>query len=237
MSNYLKMDSQAGITDSFEDAITPTEDLKSKLALLEQELKTLGEGGDPVARIKLILSMGYILIELGDRDRAWGLAHEALPTAIEHEEWLNTVEACDIIYLCEKDDAVMALAHGIWLGVTFPIDPELSVAMLQHLVDETPDHSDGAALAAVTASYIADLRCEESKMREELMFFTSQLLGQVARRHSQIEDQEVFDFWMERMGLDAPEKFLPKMANVLDLLVADKWWFDRDALRALIPTE
>ncbi len=237
MNDYLNMNSQAGITDSAEDAITPTAELQQNLETLETELKAIGPDGDPVERCRVSLGMGYILIELGQPDRAWDMAHNFLPFAIEAVAWLHAVEACDIIYLCEKDDASIALAHGIWLGVTFPIDPELSVAMLQHLVDETPDHSDGAALAAMTASYIADLRCEEGKKRDDLLFFTSQLLGQVARRHSNIEDQEIFDFWIERMGLDSPEKFLPRLANVLDLVVEDKWWFDRDALRALIPAE
>lgn len=228
---------QAGITDSVDDAITPSDELKQRLSLLESELAALGGAAESIERIKLMLAIGYILIELGQPDRAWGLAHEVLPVTIKQQAWLHAVEACDVIYLCEKDDSVVALAHGIWLGVTFPIDPELSVAMLQHLVDETPDHSDGAALAAATASYIVGFRCDDSKQRDELLFFTSQLLGQVARRHSQVEGQEIFDFWMERMGLDDADKFLPRLAKVLELLVDDRWWFDRDSIRALIPGE
>jgi hypothetical protein len=122
------------------------------------------------------------------------------------------------------------------LGVTFPVDPELSVAMLQHLVDETPDDSDGAAVAAVTASYLVDLRAEGAE-RESLKFFTNQLLGQVARRHSQVEEQEIFDFWVERMELDDPSKFLPRLAKVLEVIVENDWWFDRDELRNKIPAD
>jgi hypothetical protein len=138
------------------------------------------------------------------------------------------------LYQAEKPESIKALAHGIWLGVTFPIDPELSVAMLQHLVDETPDTSDGAAVAAVTANYIADLR-GDGPDRESLLFFTNQMLGQVARRHSQVEEQEIFDFWVERMELDDPGKFLPRLAKVLDVIVEGNWWFDRDQLRSQIP--
>ena len=74
------------------------------------------------------------------------------------------------------DESIRALAHGIWLGITFPVDPELSVAMLQHLIDETPERSDGAAVAAALASYIVDLRAKDEQ-RENLQFFTTQLLG------------------------------------------------------------
>lgn len=144
------------------------------------------------------------------------------------------MEACDILFQSEQADSVIALAHGIWLGVTFPIDPELTVAMLQHLIDETPDRSDGAAVAAAVANYIVDLRADEQS-RENLLFFTNQLLGQVARRHSQVEEQEIFDFWVQQLELDQPDKFLPRLAKVLDVLVNGDWWYDRDALRAQIP--
>ena len=46
-----------------------------------------------------------------------------------------------------------------------------------------------------------------------LLFFTNQILGQVARKHSQVEEQEIFDFWVERMELDDPGKFLPRQSH------------------------
>ena len=64
----------------------------------------------------------------------------------------------------------------------------------------------------------------------------NQLLGQVARRHSQVEEQDIFDFWVERMELNDPGQFLPRLAKVLDVIVDGDWWFDRDALRAKIPS-
>ncbi|MEN8168503.1 MAG: hypothetical protein ABFR65_13635 [Pseudomonadota bacterium] len=185
-------------------------------------------------RLSLILESGYILLDLDRTDEAWEQTRTVLDEALQNELWLSAVEACDILYQAEKPDSVKALAQGIWLGVTFPVDPELSVAMLQHLVDETPDTSDGAAVAAVTANYLVDLRAEGPD-RESLKFFTNQLLGQVARRHSQVEEQEIFDFWVERMELGDPAKFLPRLAKVLDVIVEDDWWFERDVLRAKIP--
>jgi hypothetical protein len=50
-----------------------------------------------------------------------------------------------------------------------------------------------------------------------------------------VEEQEIFDFWVERMELDEPAKFLPRLAKVLDVIVESDWWFDRDQLRDKIP--
>ncbi len=231
---YLESETFLGESESSEDAVKSSKLLGIKLDEKQEALAALPDDAPIQQRLSLILESGYILLDLDRADEAWAQCRPVLDMALNNELWLSAVEACDILYQAEKPDSIKALAHGIWLGVTFPIDPELSVAMLQHLVDETPDTSDGAAVAAVAANYIADLRAEGPD-RDSLTFFTNQLLGQVARRHSQVEEQEIFDFWVERMELDDPSKFLPRLAKILDVIVEDDWWFDRDELRSKIP--
>lgn len=233
--NYLD-DGQLHGAECSNDATMPSELL---LARLEENAAKLENDQeiDLKTSCNLLLDNGYILLDLERNKEAWNAAHEAFNVASDMAAWELAVQACDIIYNADQSDAVKALAHAIWLGVTYPIDPELSVAVLQHLIEETPDKSDGAAVAAATANYIVDLRAE-GKEREQLKFFASQLLGQVARRHGEVDEQEVFDFWIERLELNDPTKFLPRLAQILDVLVEqDEWWFDRDALRDKIPAD
>jgi len=231
---YLQTETIMGDNDSAEDAVPSTQKIELRLADLQQQLADLDEAAPLAERLQLELDSGYALLELNRFDEASALAHTLFDRTLDAKLWQHAVEACDILFQSEQADSVIALAHGIWLGVTFPIDPELTVAMLQHLIDETPDKSDGAAVAAAVANYIVDLRADEQS-RENLLFFTNQLLGQVARRHSQVEEQEIFDFWVQQLALDQPDKFLPRLAKVLDVLVNGDWWYDRDALRAQIP--
>ncbi len=233
---YLEAETFLGDNDCSEDAVKSSKLLAIRLDEKREELAALSADAPLDKRLELNLESGYILLDLDRRDEAWQLARGILDQAIEQSLWLRAVEACDILYQAEKTDSIKALAQGIWLGVTFPIEPELSVAMLQHLIDETPDNSDGAAVAAATACYLVDIRANGPE-RDKLRFFTNQLLGQVARRHSQVEEQEIFDFWIERMQLDDPARFLPRLAKVLDLITDNDWWFDRDELRARIPDE
>jgi len=232
---YLESEAFIGDNECSEDAIKSSKLLELRLDEKRDALASLSPHTPTEQRLELELESGYLLLDLDRAQEAHSLAKAVLDKALEEELWLRAVEACDIIYQSEQSDAIKALAQGIWLGVTFPIDPELSVAMLQHLIDETPDKSDGAAVAAAAACYIVDIRALNAE-REELKFFTNQLLGQVARRHSQVEEQEIFDFWVERMELNDPAKFLPRLAKVLDVIVDGDWWFERDALRAKIPT-
>jgi len=123
----------------------------------------------------------------------------------------------------------------VWLAITYPVPAALTVAMLQHIVDETPDESDGGAVAAMTAHYIADLRTE-GKEHESLTFFTNQLVAGVAKRQRGIEnDPEMIKMWTEILGLNEVPELLSRLSVMLDAIVGDHWWIDRDALRERLP--
>ncbi len=233
---YLKNEFRVGDAESGEDATKSVQHIEAKLMLLQATQANLPDDAALEQRLKLILDECYLLLDLERQDEATAKAMDILNQALSQQLWTQAVEACDVMFQSDNKESIQALAHGIWLGVTFPIDPELSVAMLQHLIDETPDNSDGAAVAAATACYLVDLRATGTQ-QEELRFFTSQLLGQVAQRHSRVEDKEIFDFWVERLELNDPNKFLPRLAKVLDVMTGDNWWYDRDRLRALIPAD
>lgn len=188
--------------------------------------------GKELADVKLQIARTLVGLRRGTE--AWPLGREALHVFIDHEDYESAADTCDVLFQAEQPQSLCALGQGIWLAVTYPIDPELSVELLTRIVDETPDDADGAAVAATTALFLADLRAS-GKLRENLMFFASQYLGRVARRHSGVDSPEDFALWVERLELNDPDKFLVRLRNVVDVLVQDDWWFDRDALRARLP--
>ena len=102
--------------------------------------------------------------------------------------------------------------------------------MLLHIVDETPKNSDGAALAAVTARYVIDMRADDDT-HESQSFLANNLIAMVAERHSNVCDQAALDKWMDRLQLRDPQVLMPRLGQVVDAIVEGKWWFDRDELR------
>jgi len=180
------------------------------------------------------LQIARTLVNLERGAEAWPLGREVLDTFIRLEDFESAADACDVLFQADQPGSLSALGQGIWLTVTYPMDPGLSVELLTHVVDETPDDADGAAVAATTALFLADLRASGSQ-RENLMFFATQILGAVARRHSGMDSQEALDLWMDRLELRDPNKFLVRLRNVVDVLVQDNWWFDREALQAKLP--
>ena len=182
----------------------------------------------------LLLQIGRTLIRLEKKPDAWDAGREAFDIFVARNAWEGAVQACDIMFLSEQPESLAALGQGIWLAVTFPVDPELSVAVLQHVIDETPPDSDGAAVAATVAHYLVDLRAQD-RQREDLLFYTNQLLATVARQHSNVHDQEAFSKWFKKLELEDSAKFLPRLRNIVDVLVQDEWWIDRDAIQAKLP--
>lgn len=207
--------------------------MKRHLAEKLQELSTLADTTS-LRRARLQMDIAEILTALGRKKGAWDIAREAFRISMQQESWQDAVEACDVLFQAGQEDSMAALGMGIWLAVTFPVDPELTVAMLIHVVDETPNDSDGAAVAAITARYVVDLRADDDK-HESQCFLVDNLISMVAKRHSNVQDQDAMNRWLDRLVLRDPQVFLPRLAEVVNAIVGDKWWFDRDELRSRLP--
>ena len=222
----------AGI--SAETANEERAELERQLDYNRVRLRELPDGSTPLQRAKVQLDTAETLVALNRGEEAWGLAREAFNTAMAEESWTDAVEACNVLYQCEQPASIAALGMGIWLAVTFPVNPELTFTMLDHFVDETPPNADGAAIAAVVAKYVIDLRADDEQ-HQSLGFLADNLISRVAERHSQVKNQIGMDVWMDKLELRDPAVFLPRLGLVIGAIVGENWWFDRDELRAKLP--
>ena len=222
--------------ESQDEAATSSAALNAQLSAVQDRLDESEIELDSPQWRELALQEGRLLVALERGPDAWKSGRRCFDRFCAAQLWAEAIEAVRIMFQSGEADALVALGHGVWLAVTFPVDPELSVALLQDIIQETPDDSDGAAVPAAAAANVVDLR-SEGKERESLSFFAYQLLGTVARRHSKIEDQEAFEQWIERLELNDPARFLPRLRNVVDVLVQDDWWIDREAIQASLPVQ
>ncbi len=222
--------------ESQQDAATSSAAFEAQLAAVQDRLGEREIELESPQWRELALQEGRLLVALERGPAAWQSGRRCFDRFCDARLWAEAIEAARIMFQSGEQDALVELGHGVWLAVTFPVDPELSVALLQDIIEETPDDSDGAAVAAATAAYVVDLR-SEGKEYDSLSFFTNQMLGTVARRHSGIEDQQAFDLWIKRLELDDPACFLPRLRNVVDVLVQDNWWIDREAIQASLPVQ
>ncbi len=210
------------------DAFEQVPEISSDTQISEQKKE------QSLQHARTALEIAGLLLDLDRKADAWKYARPAVEDLIAHQAFEDAALACQYTYLADQDDAIAAIGQGAWLSVTYPVDPHLTANILTHIIDETPDDSDGGAVAAAVAHYVVDLRGEGEK-KEELRLFTGANLARVAKRHSNVESQMQFELWVERLELDVPEKFLVRLRNVIDVMVQTDWWFDRDALTSNIP--
>lgn len=216
------------------DQSESTGEIREALARARKALAAMPDDSNPVDRARALMDVAEPLLGLGQGAEAWQHAREAFSVFTDYEHWQDAVEAADILYQSGQPDSIVALGQGIWLGVTYPVRAQSTVTLLNYVIDETPDESDGAAVAAMAAHYIAGLRTEGEE-KANLSFLTTQMIARVAKRHRGIEDQQTLDTWIEMYKLNDVPDLLKRLGLIVDVLVGDKWWFDRDALRARLP--
>ena len=199
-------------------------------------LESLPASATAVDKARIDLDIAEAKTGLGETAEAWELSRAAFDIFMENEMWQDAIESCEVMYNTGAPANIVALCHGIWLSVTYPVKPQTTITMINYMIDETPDNSDGAAVAAAVAHYIAGIRASDEEY-ESLSFITRNMLVRVAERHSQVKSQQELDMWMMKLELNDPQVFLPRLGRVLDIIVIDQWWIDRDALRAKLPQE
>ncbi len=211
--------------------------LKQELANRQAQLMQLTPASNPLERANLQYEIADIMLEIeepGMREAAWGMTRESFEIFRDHEQWEDAARCCDVLFRCDLPASVPALGNGLWLAVTYPIDPQVTIIMLNNLIDATPPQADGAAVAATVAHYIADLRLE-GEQRDSVMFLTSAMLAKVAERHSNVNSQEAMNLWLNKLDLLNPKVFLPRLGQVIDAITEGQWWYNRDELRARLP--
>ena len=218
---------------------TELEDIREQwqndLVKYRQQLADLPADASAQQRAAIELEVGDRQARLGEGVEAWWTARPLFDHYLAEQDWPHLVEAAEVLFRADQPGSLAALGHGIWIAVTFPIDPVVTVVMMQHLVDASPTDSNTAAVAATVAHYIAAIRGEGGD-GEDLTNFTEQLLLLVAGNQG-ISGQEEFAGWMHHNGLKEPAEFIPRLGEAVDNLVAGDWWLDRDALRRLIPED
>lgn len=219
------------------DSEESRQQLAAFLAEQEQKLQSFPPNGDELELALIKRDLAEAAVGLGQMEEAWVHARQAFNVFIQRERWQEAVECTEILFRTDQPASVVALGHGMWLAVTYPIDPQLTINILNYFVEETPAKADGAAVAAIVAHYVADMRTE-GEQRESLTFLTNNLVYQVAQRHSGVQDQTALSMWLNRLELLDPSVFLKRFGLVVGAIVPnEEWWFDRDELRSRIPDQ
>jgi len=124
--------------DTVIDSSEPAQSMAEIQKYLEEKqaaYDALEDNADPVERARLQLDVAEALVGVDRADEAWEKARSAMQVFIDNEQWQDAVESCDVLYQSAQPASLVALAHGVWLAVTYPVEPQLTVNMLGYIID------------------------------------------------------------------------------------------------------
>ncbi len=150
---------------------TPDADRESRLQALMDKLASEQNNATPLDNALTALEIAGLLLDLDRKADAWQYARPAIEDLIAQQAFEDAALACQYTYLADQDDAIAAIGQAAWLSVTYPVDPHLTANILSHIIDETPDESDGGRFFSSVSFYyehvvsgvftcvLLDLRC------------------------------------------------------------------------------
>jgi len=159
---------------------------------------------------------------------AWPVARMAFDALATARTGKRAADACDVLYQTEQAGSLAALGSGIWLGVTFPIDPESRCTCSATSSTTPPDDADGAAVAAATAAFLADLRAPQgSRTATGWSSYAPTSCSGGSRGATAGRRPGGVRPLGPPPGARRARQFLVRLRNVVDVLVQDDWWIDR----------
>ena len=107
--------------------------LADKLISFQEKLKALPSDSTDLERALIQLDISELLLALDQKEQAWNEARAVFTVFVHLEQWQHAVEACNVMYQTEQPASIVALGHGVWLAVTYPIEADTTVAVLNHI--------------------------------------------------------------------------------------------------------
>ncbi|MEI6413755.1 MAG: hypothetical protein WCP34_05755, partial [Pseudomonadota bacterium] len=72
------------------------------------------------------LQIARTLVGLDRGQAAWPLARTAFAFFLAREDWESAADACEVLFQADQPQSLSALGQGIWLAVTYPVDPQVA---------------------------------------------------------------------------------------------------------------
>ncbi|HIJ84290.1 MAG TPA: hypothetical protein HPQ00_08810, partial [Magnetococcales bacterium] len=123
-----------------------------------------------------------------------------------------------------------ALAQRIWVGLKTETPASEVVLALFHLLNTLGPRHDVAGPIAALAHFMAKHRTPDHPDRDLAMGQAQQMFHRVCEEKG-VVGEEAFKIWVKHSRLDDPNHYVPIVMHLLDVMVGDVWWFDRDLLQ------
>ncbi|MGH9799445.1 MAG: hypothetical protein ACRD82_03695, partial [Blastocatellia bacterium] len=201
-------------------------DVKRALELWQESLAVDEQIGDVKGKAATLANMAWLAGKQGDGKEERRLNLEAAHVLSDVGSWLDLVTVLtNLGFSGDKDDSAF-LAQAMWLALRVEVPAEDSLNLAAAMIEKLGIEHEAAPKLAMAAILLVQSRGESHPQQQEMLEGASGLLMACAKARG-IEPDKI-EGWMEREGLNDPNRFVPELMAGLEAMVrAAEWLFDR----------
>ncbi len=224
--------SRSSILYNYAELVAQQGDVARALALWQESLKLREQIGDVHGMAAALAYLAWAAEQQGNTLESQRLYLQSARLTAQVRAWLDLVKVLGNLGVGEDEDASAYLAQAFWLTLRVGVPLEDSVNLAAGLLTKLTPAAEVAPLLAAGAMLFAQTRGEAHPKREQYQRRAFNLLVACAGERG-ITTQEAFDDWVEREGLNDPERFVPQLDAALTAMVGTReWLFDRQLFDA-----
>jgi tetratricopeptide (TPR) repeat protein len=203
-------------------------DVKRALDLWRQSLTLKVEIGDVQGKAATLSMMAWMAGEQKDFEEARRLYFEAGKSLRIVQSWLNLITVLSNLSTLPIDGANEYHAQAVWLTIRVEAPAHDALNLIAKILSTLGVEHEIAPLLAAAALFIAQTRGQNHPEQVMLVQYAMDMLGICAEARKN-ENQEQFQEWFVKEGLNDPNRFLPRLSSALESMVSEEeWLFDRD---------
>jgi tetratricopeptide (TPR) repeat protein len=208
-------------------------DVNGALDLWQQSLALSEQIGDVQGKAATLQNMACLAWEQGETEKARRLFLESAKAMATARAWLDLVKVLINLGSGDSDDTSVFLAQALWLALRIAVPVTDSLNLTAGILTKIGVEHNIAPLLGTAALFFARTRGQHHTDQKSLVQYAINMLGACAKARG-IEQQDQFERWFAKEGLNDPSQVLPTLSHALEAMVGEEGWlFDRRLVGAI----
>jgi tetratricopeptide (TPR) repeat protein len=204
-------------------------DIERALQLWQESLEIKERIGDVKGKAATLAQMAWAAGQSGDDARSDELNRQAARALGSARAYVDLITVLGNLGSSAQQEREIYAAQAAWLVLRVHARVDDSLPVLNLLFNLVPQGDPLEPLLGAAATILIATRGENHPQREKLREQAGKLLS-IAAGNAGIQT-EAFQQWVAKNRLNDSAHVFPRLLELLEQLIADRWLFDRSPLR------
>jgi tetratricopeptide (TPR) repeat protein len=205
-------------------------DIERALQLWQQSVDIEERIGNVQGKAATLAQMAWAAGQSGDDARRDELNRQAARALGSAGAYVDLITVLGNLGSSAQQEREIYAAQAAWLVLRVHARVDVSLQVLNLLFNLVPQGDPLEPLLGGAATILIATRGENHPQREKLREEAGKLLS-IAAGNAGIQTQEAFQQWFAKNRLNDSARVFPRLLELLEQLIADRWLFDRAPLR------